>query len=80
MCELALGEEVNLNLVDDDARVVDRGGELEAPELFAILVGDGDGFAFSGDEVMCGAGSFDKDMAKPSVGFCSAEFMSDGWR
>jgi hypothetical protein len=61
VAEVALGEEVNLDVLDDDARVVDWGGDFEAPEFFAVFVGDGDGFAFPGVETAGGAGSFDED-------------------
>jgi hypothetical protein len=43
--EFALGEEIDLNLVDNDARIVYRGRDLKAPEFFAGFVGDRDGFA-----------------------------------
>ena len=61
MSEVAFGEEVNLDVVDDDSRVALALWVFKAPEFFAVFVGDGDGFAFSRDETACGAGSFNED-------------------
>lgn len=60
LAELALGEKVDLEVVDDDARVVGADAVFNPPEFFAGFVGDGDGFAFSGDEVRSARG-FDQD-------------------
>jgi hypothetical protein len=35
-----------LDIVDNDARVVHALGVFDAPEFFAVLVGDRDGFVF----------------------------------
>jgi hypothetical protein len=56
LAELALSEEVDLDVVDDDSRVVGADGVFKAPEFFAGFVGDGDGFALSRDEVARGPG------------------------
>jgi len=52
VAELALGEEVNLDLVNDDTGVVDGSRDFETPEFF-----DCDGFALPRDETALGAGS-----------------------
>src|SRR5262249_35867253 len=41
--EVALGEEVNEDLVDGDSRIVDRDRDFKAPKFFAVFVGDGNG-------------------------------------
>jgi hypothetical protein len=61
VAELALSEEVDLDVVDDDARVGLALWVFKAPDFFAGFVGDSDGFAFSGDEVAGRARGFDKD-------------------
>jgi len=59
--EFALGEEVYLDVEDDDARVALAFAAFKGPEFFAGFVGDGDGFAFPRDERAPGIGSFDQD-------------------
>lgn len=59
--EVALGAEVDLDVVDDDARVTLALWVFKAPKFFAGFVGDGDGFAFPGDETALGIGCFDQD-------------------
>lgn len=56
--EVALGDEVDLDVVDDDARVTLALWIFKAPEFFASFVGDGDGFAFPRHEVARGARGF----------------------
>ena len=61
LAELALCEEVDLDVVDGDARVALALGVFKGPEFFAVFVGDGDGFAFSGDEAAGDVRGFDQD-------------------
>jgi hypothetical protein len=72
--ELALSKEVDVDLVDNDSRVVDRGGYFKAPEFFAVFVGDGDGFAFSGTKRRMTPGALMR-MAKPFVSSWSFEVL-----
>jgi hypothetical protein len=59
--ELALGEEVNLDFVDDDSRVVDWGGTLKLqnslPSLLVMVMVS----PSWRDETAFDAGSFDED-------------------
>ena len=59
--ELAFSDEVDLDVVDDEARVGLAHGVFKAPEFFTLFVGDGDGFAFSGDGGALGTRRFDED-------------------
>ena len=61
VAEVAFGEEVNLDVVDDDARVALALWVFKGPEFFAVFVGNGDGFAFPGDKTAGYTGSFDED-------------------
>jgi len=47
--ELAFSDEVDLDVVDDDARVALALGVFKAPEFFAVFVGDGEGRVASGE-------------------------------
>ena len=51
-----------VDVVDDDARVTLALGVFKAPEFFAGFVGDGDGFAFAGNEVARGARGFGQSL------------------
>ena len=46
LAELALGEEIDLDVVDGDAGVARALRVFKAPEFFAGFVGDGGGLAF----------------------------------
>ena len=61
VAEVALGEEVDLDVVDDDARVSLALWVFKAPKFFPGFVGDGDGFAFATDEVARDGRGFDQD-------------------
>jgi hypothetical protein len=72
--EFALGGEVNLNVVDNDARVGLAFAVFKGPEFFAVFVGDGNGFAFPGDKGALGTRSFDKkwrSLCKGEIRSCS---------
>lgn len=67
--ELVLGEEVDLDVVDGDARVAGALRVFKAPEFFGVFVEYADGFAFLGHKAT--------DDAKPLVGLgCVGVLMS----
>jgi len=59
--ELALGEQVDLDLVDGDPWIVVGNGHFDAPDLFAGFVEYRDGFTFPGQKVPDDAGGFDQE-------------------
>ena len=73
-----------MDVVDGDAGVALALGVFKGPELFAVFVGDGDGFAFSGDKGADDVRGFDQDgealVGGGWVGVLMSAFLPTGMR